>query len=203
MNSRVVLRPPFGQALTVVVGLICVVCEAAILTTQGLARGVHMAPLIALAAYVCWLLFWAPAVIIDPAGVYLRNVVRTRHITWPAIQRVDTKYALTLHTPGGKYTAWAAPAPSRFTMINATKQDVARLPDSTYGPGRSIGPGDLPKSDSGVAAYYVRERWEALRDAGHLDSGVIEHSGVVTTWNLRSMLALVGLIGLTALSAVI
>lgn len=200
MNSRVVLRPPFGLALAVAMWLVCLVCEVALLTSYGVGRAAQWTAPIALVAYGCWLLFWRPAVIVEPFGVGLRNVLRTHQVSWPAIQRIDTKYALTLHTTAGRYVAWAAPAPSRFSMINARRQDIGRLPETTYGPSRSIGPGDLPRSDSGVAAYHVRHEWEALRDAGHLDSGIVEGTGVVTTWHLRSAAVLGALVALTLVS---
>ena len=43
--------------------------------------------------------------------MHLVNVLRTIDLPWPAIQLVDTKWALTLVTAYGKFTAWAAPAP--------------------------------------------------------------------------------------------
>lgn len=184
----VTLRSRFGIALTVAVWLICLISLITLGTDQGLTDALRYAPALVLVGYVCWMTFWAPAVAIEPSGVSLRNIVRTHRVTWPAIQRIDTKYALTLFTASGKYTAWSAPAPSRFSMWNAHKQDLHSLPESSYGPGMSLGLGDLPKSDSGVAAYYIRTEWEALRDAGHLDLGVVEGTGVVTTWHRRDLI---------------
>ena len=53
------------------------------------------------------------------------------------------------------------------------------------------------ESRAGLAALYVRRYWEQLRDAGYLDSGVVEGTGVVTTWLMRESLILVGLLLLT------
>lgn len=199
----VTLRPRFGIVLTVAVWAICLT----VLITAGIDRGAAEAlryiPGVVLAGYACWMAYWAPAISIDPSGVSLRNIIRTRRVTWPAIQRIDTKYALTLVTAERKYSAWSAPAPSRFTMMNARRQDLGSLPESTYGPGYSVGLGDLPKSDSGVAAYHVRIRWEELRDAGHLDLGVVEGSGIVTTWHRKELIALAVLVALTAIAAVV
>ena len=192
----VTLRSRFGIALTVAVWLICLVSLITLGTDRGLADALRYAPAVVLVGYVCWMTFWAPSVSIDPSGVSLRNIVRTQRVTWPAIQRIDTKYALTLFAADRKYTAWSAPAPSRFSMMNAHKQDLHSLPESSYGPGMSLGLGDLPKSDSGVAAYYVRSHWESLRDAGHLDLGVVEGTGVVTTWHRRQIAAVVVLLAL-------
>ncbi|MGN6162870.1 MAG: PH domain-containing protein [Marmoricola sp.] len=190
----ITLRSRFGVALTVAVWLICLVSLVTLGTDQGLGDALRYAPALLLVGYAAWMTFWAPSVTVDPSGVGVHNIVRTHRVTWPAIQRIDTKYALTLFTPNGKYTAWSAPAPSRFSMINAHNPDLHSLPDSSYGPGMSLGLGDLPKSDSGVAAYYVRTEWEALRDAGHLDLGVVEGTGVVTTWHRRQLIVVAVLV---------
>lgn len=197
----VTLRPRFGIGLTVAVWAICLTVLITVGIDRGLADALRYSPAILLAGYVCWMAYWAPAISIDPSGVSLRNIIRTRRITWPAVQRIETRYALTLVTAGGKYSAWSAPAPSRFTMINARRQDLHSLPESTYGPGYSVGLGDLPKSDSGVAAYHVRSQWEALRDAGHLDLGVVEGTGVVTTWHRDELLVCAALVVLTIVAS--
>ena len=150
-------------------------------------------PVVALGAYGVWLLLWSPSVTIAPSGVTIRNLVRTNNVTWPAIQRIDTRFALTLYTAAGKIVAWSAPAPSRFAALRATRSDLANLPESSYLSG-SVRPGDIPKSDSGLAALYVRRYYEQLRDAGYLDSGAVEGTGVVTTWLVRESLVLMGLI---------
>lgn len=198
----ITLRGRFGIVLTVAVWLICVVSLVTVGTERGVADVFRYTPVVLLVAYACWMIFWAPAVTIDPSGVTLRNIVRSHRVTWPAIQRIDTKYSLTLVVANRKLTAWSAPAPSRFSMMNARKQELHSLPESTYGAGFSVGLGDLPQSDSGVAAYHIRLRWEALRDAGHLDSGIVEGTGVVMTWHRRELLALAGLILLVVVARV-
>lgn len=195
----VTLRSRFGIALTVAMWAICLIVLVTLGTDGGPAGVLRHGPAVLLVAYATWMVFWAPAITIDPSGVSLQNIVRTHRVTWPAIQRIDTKYALTLVAGGRKFTAWAAPAPSRFSMMNARRQELHSLPESTYGPGMSIGLGDLPKSESGVAAYHVRAHWEALREAGHLDLGTVEGSGVVTAWHRNQLIAF---LALTALAIV-
>ncbi|WP_217617392.1 PH domain-containing protein, partial [Cellulomonas sp. GbtcB1] len=72
----------------------------------------YVAPVV-LVVHWGWAAYWRPAVLVSPAGDELRNVTRTIELPWPTIQRVDTRYAHTLHTAYGDYAAWAAPAPSR------------------------------------------------------------------------------------------
>jgi hypothetical protein len=136
----------------------------------GLAMTVRWAPSAALAGFAGWAVFWSPDITVDDAGPQVRNILRTWVIPWSAIRLIDTKYSLTLVTTGRRITAFAAPAPGRLTVRRAVRSDVEHLPASTYGPGRSVRPGDLPSAPSGQIAIVLRERWEAERDAGHLDA---------------------------------
>lgn len=169
---------------------IVAVCVVALFLQGDDFSALRFAPAFLLAAYLCWMLFWGPCVRVDAAGVALVNIVRTVRITWPAIASVDTKYSLTIRTAHGKYTAWAAPGPSRFTTYRATKSDLSNLPKSTYGAGGSVGIGDVPSSDSGIAALNVRRTWEKLLEGGYLDSGVVEGTGVVATWHTNQLIVL-------------
>ncbi|MEJ1229558.1 MAG: PH domain-containing protein [Galbitalea sp.] len=176
------LRPLFGKVLVVLMWLICASALVGLILESDPLAFFRYVALIAFAAYGVWILFWSPSVTITPAGVTVRNLLRSFDVSWPAIERVDTKFALTLFTAARKIVAWSAPQPSRFAAIRTSRAEIRNLPESSYGVGGSIRPGDLPASASGLAALYVRRYWEQLRDAGHLDSGVIEGTGVVTHW---------------------
>ena len=189
MTEPVVIRPRFGLVLCYLVWAIVAVCLGS-LTVQGDPLvALRFTPAFLAAAYLCWLLFWHPCVIVDASGVTFVNLARTVRITWPAIASVDTKYSLTVRTATAKYVAWAAPAPSRFATMRASKADLRNLPTSTYGAGGSVGLGDIPNSDSGVAALNIRRYWERLQRDGHL-SGALEGTGVVTTWHRRELIVL-------------
>jgi hypothetical protein len=191
------LRSRFGLVLTVLVWAVCAAALVTIVVTGRWADLGRYGALAVLVAYVMWLLFWSPSVTIALSGVEVRNLLRVHDVSWPAIQNVDTKYALTLFTPKGKVVAWAAPAPSRYAAMRAAKSDAQGLPDSTFMLG-SIRPSDIPSSDSGIAALYVRRYWEELRDAGHLDSGAVEGTGVKTRWLGREAAVLIALAIITA-----
>ena len=187
------LRPRFGQVLTVLVWCVCAAALVTIVVTGRWADLGRYGVLALLVAYVMWLMFWSPSVTISLAGVEVRNLLRVHAVSWPAIQNVDTKYALTLITPKRKVVAWAAPAPSRYATMRATRSDASGLPESTFMLG-SIRPSDIPSSDSGLAALYVRRYWEELQGAGHLDSAsAIEGTGVKTRWLGREAAALIAL----------
>ncbi|WP_245993205.1 PH domain-containing protein [Xylanimonas allomyrinae] len=161
-------RSRFGRVLAVVVGVIGLGALVAGLVSDAGATAPFVAP-VALVVLWVWAAYWRPAVVVSPAGVELRNVTRTVELPWPTIERVETKFALTLHTAYGDYAAWAAPAPGRASVAAAGKDAAQNLPPSTYS-GGSVGTGDLANSASGQAAIIVRTRWEELRDAGLLDA---------------------------------
>ena len=199
MDSRVTLRPPWGLALAAAVWVICLVCLVALVGTRGSHDIIAYAPWLASASYLMWMLFWGPAVVVDEAGVQLRNVTRTHVVAWSAILTVETKYNLTLVTTAGSFRAWAAPAPGVITSVRGHQQPVAHLPRSTYGSGRSIGIGDLPRSESGVAAYHVRRGLE-LRDAGSLPA---DDGRVTTRWHRTELTALVVVLCVSGVAAVL
>lgn len=134
---------------------------------------------VAFVALLAWVALWRPRVEIDDEGVRMRNVFRTVTVPWPALIHVDTKYALTLFTPGHRYSAWAAPAPGRTGAAMAEHKQrrgqVAMAPVSEDG---TIRPGDLIASESGQAAYLIRERWARLRDAGRIEAGIAQETPV-------------------------
>ncbi|MBB6405665.1 PH domain-containing protein [Arthrobacter sp. AZCC_0090] len=138
------------------------------------------APLL-LVAFIGWLLFWRPAVVVLDSGVRLENPYRTIEVPWDALVQVDTRYALTLMTPHKKYPAWAAPAPGIWGGRNARPEHLKGLPDTTYGPGSSVRPGDLKNTDSGAAAVLVRTRWQALVESGQVEPGRAEEAVVAVT----------------------
>jgi hypothetical protein len=191
-----VLRPTSGKVLTVVIGLFAAVGLFSFVYRGAWRDALGFTPLAAAVVYLCWLLFWYPSVTVEPSGVQVRNPLRTFQVSWPAIVRIDTRYALTLFTKTTrKIVAWSAPSPSRYAGINTVRPDLSSLgpvrsgtnTDATTGLVApqidSVKLGDVPRSESGIAALHVRRAWAALRDAGYLDSGVLEGTGVVTRWN--------------------
>ena len=197
---RSVFRPSFGRVMTVVFGILGAVALVSTLIGDGSRAALLLAPWDVLAVGLVWAIYWRPEVAVDDAGVQVVNVLRTINLPWPSIQRIDTKWALTLYTHYGKVTAWAAPAPGGIASRMAGRRDFKGLPESTFGPGDSIRPGDLPGSPSGSAALVVRRRWEELRDAGHLDDPKLEFETLPTVWHYRTILvgAVLVLLGLVS-----
>ncbi|MHA3947063.1 PH domain-containing protein [Cellulomonas bogoriensis] len=187
-----------GRVLTVAVAVLCGI-GLATAALDDPAAALRYAPALVLPAALVWLLLGRPAVVVSDGGVDLRNVVRTVHLPWTAIERVDTKYALTLETAYGTYAAWAAPAPGRASTLGAGPQDLAHLPESTY-IGGGARPGDLITSASGQAAAHVRRRWEELHEAGHLDDPRLERGRPQVTWHLLPAATVLGLAALAVIA---
>ena len=191
-------RPAFGRAAA---AAMIVVCASAALSVVGAGLDVVVSiwPWLALLGYAAWALYWRPEVRIDPAGVHVVNVFRTFDVPWPAIEQIETQWALTLVTRWGTVKAWAAPAPGRQAMRRAQPGD-RRIGGAR--PGDTVRPSDLPNTESGAAAMIVRQRWVRLREAGHLDDdrfdGRIEFERMPTRWHLGTICGFVALIALVA-----
>ncbi|HEY4152900.1 MAG TPA: PH domain-containing protein [Pseudolysinimonas sp.] len=213
LPETAVLRPTSGKVLTVVLGLFAAAGLFSFAFRGEWRDALGFTPLAVTVVYLCWMLFWYPSVTVEPSGVTVRNPLRTFHVSWPAIVRIDTRYALTLFTTTSKkIVAWSAPSPSRYAGINTVRPDLSGLnpgaarsvdtDDVGLNPPKadSVKLGDVPRSESGLAALHVRRAWAALRDAGYLDSGVLEGTGVTTNWNAVALGAAGILIVLSALA---
>ena len=201
-TGPVVLRARSAPWLTGIVWLIAAVSAGSALLTHGGTGLLQSWPLLA-AAYVAWWLAWFPAVVISDEGVRLRNPIRTIDVPWYALVTVDTKYALTLVTASGRYSAWSAPAPGLFAIQRAQPDHIRGLPETTYGPAGSVRPGDLATSDSGTAAYHVRQRWSALLASGAVEPGMAEASRarVSVNWTVLAVGAVLVAAAVLAIAA--
>ncbi|RJU02838.1 PH domain-containing protein [Arthrobacter frigidicola] len=173
-----VFRPRTSKVFTAVAFALTAVGLVSVVVAEGVSGLLAGWPLIAF-AFAAWWLFWYPSVEVDPDAVTLRNPLITVSVPWAALVHVDTKFALKLVTPRGSYTAWAAPAPGVWGTHAGKPEHLANLPGSSYGPERSVRPGDLTHTDSGYAAFLVRSRWEKLIGSGSLDVDLTD-SAVVT-----------------------
>lgn len=200
MLRSFVFRSRSGRIMTVLIAVLCAGGLIASAASAGIVDTLRILPALLLIALLGWMLFWRPVVEADDAGVRLVNVLRTIELSWPEIQRIDTKWALAFQTSHGVVTAWAAPAPGRHAVYAATRQDGVHLPESTYVDG-TVRPGDLVTSDSGHAAYLIRLRWEELRDAGLL--GESEYPRLRVHWQWPLIATALALTALTVLATIL
>lgn len=195
-------RPAFGRVLAVFGWAIAASGLGGFVATAdwaGLIRyGWGLALLAALGTYV----FWLPSLSVHSASVDVRNVFVTWIVPWAAIERVDTKYALTLYTSRRRIVAWASPAPSRYASQVGGTRDV-RLAASAAG--GSPRPGDLVGSASGAAALVIRRQLEDLREDGAMgdvplrDAQVLGDQMVTKRVHWGTIIVLGALLGATVI----
>jgi hypothetical protein len=137
---------------------------------------------------------WRPLLVVSDDGVVVTNPLRSVHIPWNALVNIDTKFSLTLFTPGRKIEVWVAPSPGRsfgYRSAAVAEREIRRTaPHST----NKVRPGDLPTSESGAAAEVVRSRWELLQVSGQIEAGVADATKVTTRWHWYSIAALAALL---------
>lgn len=192
----------FGRVLTVVV-VAASVLVLVVATVNGRANDAALLlPALALLSFLAWAGFWRPAIDVGAGGITVRNVWHTTQVAWPEVQRIDTRFALTLYTVHGRVTAWAAPAPDRHAVFRAVKSEGGHLPESTYLDG-TVRPGDLITTDSGQVAYVIRTHWERLRDEGRLDGARSEFPVLRRRWHWLSLTIAATLAVATLVSAMV
>ncbi|MDR3360567.1 MAG: PH domain-containing protein [Bifidobacteriaceae bacterium] len=182
-TSEFTYRPRTGPVAAIAVwGLAGL--SAAGLAADRLDQAARWAPAVALVCLTAWAVFWAPLVKVGADGLDVRNVTASHRLPWAAIVRIDTRWALTLHTAQGKVTAFAAPAPSATRSLStATSAEARHLPESSFDAGHSVRPGDLPGTASGDLAWVVRERWERARGAGPAGAATRRwHTATLAAW---------------------
>lgn len=193
-------RPAFGRVLTVVIAAIAAGALIGFVAASDVAGLLRSGWWLLLMAATVWALYWMPRVEVLEHAVVVRNPLSTWHVPWPAIQRIDTKWALTLFTERGRIEAWAAPASGRYTVFTLGPDDT-KVTESARVVG-AIRPGDTLSSESGAAANHIRRHWEQLRDDGLLDAGV-EPETLRRTPNTRTIVLLGALLALSLLGLVL
>jgi hypothetical protein len=183
-------RPKTGWAFGLVVASLAILGLLWGLPDNGWEGAASVIPLVLLLIFSAWAAFVRPAVKVDQEGVELVNVLRTHKISWGAIERIDTRWALALFTKQGRYSAWAAPAPGRHAGLLANREQGEHLPESTYLAG-TIRPGDLINTDSGAAAALIRRMWDEKK---HLALPAT----VKTKWHWKTIIVFLFLIALAS-----
>lgn len=206
-----VYRPVLGRVLTACYAAFAGWWVIAALTSGGRAvvSGTALAWLL-LAGATMYALLWRPAVIVDPDGVLLLNIVRQVWVPWAVLEAVETRYALTLVAAGRRYASWAAGAPGRGRALvgrgsgpaaggqaaadaSPGEREGGEAASSRHLPRRGWLPGavnldrssrDL-RTDSGAAAFLVEQAWLGWRErppARPGDDAPVPAVGV--RWNL-------------------
>jgi hypothetical protein len=132
-TTRQVYRQRSSLALSAVCG------ATGLLLLLSLVRNWAQYPRPLFAAWVllglafAWAIFLRPAVLLDGAGVTLRNIVRDVHIPWTLLTQVECRWNLKVYAGDKGYTAWA---------ISSQPERPKRAPGGFFGmpvPGRLEG----------------------------------------------------------------
>jgi hypothetical protein len=188
------VRPWWGRALTIVIAAICLAVTVWTGAADSWTDAALTVPWTALLTLACWATFWRPRVAVSDAGVELVNVTRTVFIPWPALQDIDTKWSLTVITAYGRFTAWSAPAPGTRGALMSLSGNRKEHGQRGRQLEEVVRPGDLVDSPSGSAAALIRQRWEAVRAAGHLENARLEHDRAPVTWHVGTGVAVLALL---------
>ncbi|GAB3390303.1 hypothetical protein GCM10027568_13980 [Humibacter soli] len=189
--DRDVFVSRFNRVLAVVAWALAAGALVAYIWSHGELRDPFVIVPVVFVALAAWVALWRPRVSIDDDTIEVRNVFRTITVPWPALINVDTRFALTLFTPGHRYSAWAAPAPGRTgAAIAQRKQRHGEVAMAPIGSDGTIRPGDLVASESGQVAYLIRERWARLRESGRIEAGIADQTpvGIRVHWWLNGAL---------------
>lgn len=188
--EREVFVSRFNRVLAVLIWAAAAALTVGLLFSVQDARLLYIVPG-ALFAFIAWGMLWRPRLTVADDGITVVNVTRTVHIPWEALINVDTKFALTLYTPGHRFPVWAAPAPGTGSTLRATRNETKgrlgrpRVEDSVRRPG------DLLGTESGAAAEVVRRRWGMLQDSGAIDVGRADETPVRIHWHIVPLAVLV------------
>ncbi|WP_285116197.1 PH domain-containing protein [Leifsonia sp. fls2-241-R2A-40a] len=188
--EREVFVSRFNRVLAILVWAAAAALAVGLLLSVQDARLLYIVPC-ALFAFVAWAMLWRPSFTVADDGLTAVNVTRTVHVPWEALIHVDTKYALTLYTPGHKYPVWAAPAPGTARTLRATRNETKGRIGRPSVEDTVRRPGDLLSTESGAAAEVVRRRWTQLQDAGVLEAGRADSTPVTVRWHIASLVVLV------------
>jgi hypothetical protein len=190
--ARETVSSRFNRVLALGIWAISAMVAVSLFFVDRPAQLAYLMPLAFLSLLV-WEGLWHPLLTIADDGVEVRNPFRAIHIPWNALVNVDTKFALTLFTPGRKYEVWVAPSPGRsFGYRSAAVADREIRRSSPHSSG-TVRPGDLVTSESGAAASLVRSRWELLQTSGLIEAGLADTVAVTVHWHWAAIIALVTL----------
>ena len=169
-TSSFTIHSRFNRRMAIITWVVAAVILGAALWS-GDERYAWAYPAAALIAFLAWAALWRPYVRVEHDGVRLRNVTHSVLVPWAALIHVETRYALTLFTPGRRFVAWSAPAPGRLTSMRVGRNEVNRESRLVGG---DVRPSDMIGTDSGDAASVVREQWAARLKADSIPVGIAE-----------------------------
>lgn len=178
MPEPVTLRPRGGMIIAAIALVITAAALVFIAIDGGLLDLARWAWPVVLLGWGAWLLYLRPYVRVSEGFVEISNLVRTYRVPWGDIDSVDSRFALTIRTRGGRVIrAWAAPAPGARQALSTQRADVTHTP----GDDDTRRPSDAEGTASGDAAGLVRRELQRHRRDDPSSAGTA--GGTAMTWH--------------------
>ena len=198
--EREIVNSRFNRVLAVGIWTVSAVIAVSLFFVDRPSQLAYLVPL-ACVNLLVWESLWRPLLTITNDGVEVINPFRSIHIPWNALVNVDTKFALTLFTPGRKFEVWVAPSPGRSFGYRSAAVADREIRRSSPHSSSTVRPGDLVTSESGAAASLVRSRWELLQTSGLIEAGIAHEVAVTVSWHwpVISALMILGAASIPAL----
>ncbi len=173
--TTVRFRPLFGRIITVVIVALAVLGIAGFAAAGDWLSLSRNFGTIAFIAVMVWAVFWRPELVVADDGVTVANVFATHHIAWQAIERIDTRYSLSIHTKSGKVAVWASPSPGR------------RGGSQQLGETASTAPGQITQ--------VLYQHWESMHKRGQVAAETVGAPSTQSRrWHRKTIVALVALL---------
>jgi hypothetical protein len=176
MGPTLVFRSTSSKVYAVIAWAGCAAVLVAITANGGIAELLQYGAVPLALAAAAWAVFWEPHVTVAPDGVRVANVWRTTSVPWGAVDRVESRCGLRLHTPRGRVSAWATPARGKVALSRRPS-----VPDAVLDPA-STAHRHLP-GDAELVARVIET---------HLLAGVDDGGTVVTRPNWRTVAVVLG-----------
>lgn len=196
-SARSVFRSRSGWLLCAAAWVLIALAFAAQVVQDGVSATKHL-PVYLLVAWVIWMLFGAPKVVIGSDEVVLHNVLRRVRIPWATVSEVQPQMTLTIYVGAKKYRAWAAPSGTNAGSLPILAADqrvrlANPMPGQDQGVIRALNADRLgAMSDSKVAALRIRKAWVDFK-AAHPET-TADAATVRTSVNVASLAVLAALV---------
>lgn len=163
-----VLRTPVGWALPIVGWVVCLFFAANLVLTGTPHIVLQYLPWLVFAAWVLYLFFWRPCLIVKADRMRVVNLIREHRIPFGAVLSYRVLQTVTIETTAGRIASWGAPG------ITKLDSRARRRP--------AIGTTQLPAVPRSQQALD-----EAMAD-WHEAGGVSDDEPVTTAWALPELI---------------
>lgn len=103
------LRTPVGWGLPIVGWIVCLLFAVNLVLTGTLDTVLRFLPWLVFAAWVLFLLFWRPCIVVAADRLRVINLIRQHSIPFGAVVSYRVMQTVTIETTAGRIASWGAP----------------------------------------------------------------------------------------------